>query len=54
MSKDNKNVGELILRALVSFAPTNADDFVVLMNFLIESTISMKVLYVFIGQYFLE
>lgn len=54
MSKESKNVGELIVTALVSFAATNADDLVVLMNFFTESTISnssMKARYVFIGQY---
>ena len=54
MGKDNKNVGELISTALISFMATNADDLVVLMNFFTESTISnssMKARYVFIGQY---
>ena len=54
MSKEKKNVGELIGTALISFMATNADDLVVLMNFFTESTISnslMKPRHVFIGQY---
>jgi cadmium resistance protein CadD (predicted permease) len=54
MSKEKKNVGELIGTALISFIATNADDLVVLMNFFTEASLSnssLKARHVFIGQY---
>ncbi|CAF1207550.1 unnamed protein product, partial [Rotaria sordida] len=54
MSNNNKNVGEIIGTAVVSYIVTNIDDLVILMNFFTEATISsssLKVHHIFIGQY---
>ncbi|CAF1462017.1 unnamed protein product [Adineta ricciae] len=55
MSVHEKNVGKLVLTALISYVATNADDLIILMNFFTEISLgnsSMKVHHVFIGQYF--
>jgi cadmium resistance protein CadD (predicted permease) len=54
MSIEQKNAGELIETAFVSFIATNIDDFFVLLSFFIQVSMpnsSLKVRDVFIGQY---
>jgi cadmium resistance protein CadD (predicted permease) len=49
-----KNVGRVILTGIISFVATNADDFIVLINFFLESSIgrsSLRVIHIIIGQY---
>lgn len=54
MSQIETNVGKLIVSALISYAATNIDDLVLLMNFFTEAAIGnspMKVRNIFLGQY---
>ncbi|CAF0870864.1 unnamed protein product [Adineta ricciae] len=53
-SKREKNVGEFIGTAFVSYLATNIDDLVILMNFFTEASLSnssLKIQHIFLGQY---
>lgn len=54
MPEKESNVGKLIATALISYAATNADDLILLMNFFTEAAIgnsSMRVRHIVFGQY---
>lgn len=54
ITEENRNVGEFIGSAFISFTATNIDDLVILMNFFTEASlanVAMKVHHIFIGQY---